>query len=352
MKEEIIKIENIKPGDRFKNYKEFCKALEITPKTSSSKEAQLKRISRYLKFHTYGREHIIDEVYEKPLAFTETATDILTKKKKKGRPKANPTFDFSKYIKFVLMNYLIYKSKTPGEIYLSKISIYKMLGLVNRNFNEDICEIQFLNKHEDINSTQVNYVKNQAMVKAGELLRYVLETLRDQKLIRYKDVIILIPLDGEKYEADSDEERIVLEEQRNTLIEMGFSNSSEVFKANKHKEYYERLNQKLEKYGWKQSYSLIKIIFNKNHIFKELEETEQQLMKEELNINITGFLENKMKRDYYQNRVEETMEVAKKIWDEKPENALKRLPFEECMEKFKTISDEFIKYISTPDGSK
>lgn len=349
MKEEIIKIENIKPGDRFKNYKEFCKALEITPKSGNAKASQLKVIEKHIKYKLWGREFIIEEVSEKPMIDIQKPIS----KKKQNIPIKYP-YKFTAYIQAILMTFLIRKHSSTNTINLTSKDIYRMLGLINRKFDNSDDELAFQQKHEDINDKQISFVKHEAILKAGAIVRYALESLEKQKLIFHRKIRIIVPLekDAEPYEASPDEIELILKIERRIMKEMGYKNITDLCLADKEEDFHKKVNAELEQYGWKMNYSTTQIIYNENNIVEALEETENELMKEELNANFCGFLEDKMKRDYYQNRIEESMETARKLWDEKPENALKKLPFEECMEKFKTISDEFIKYINTSEKTQ
>ena len=48
-----------------KNYKELCKLLEIEPKTSNSKKAQLKELETYVDYEKQGVKFVIKKIYDK-----------------------------------------------------------------------------------------------------------------------------------------------------------------------------------------------------------------------------------------------------------------------------------------------
>ena len=62
-----MKIENLKEGMVLKSYRELCEVLEMKVQSSDSKNAQLKELGRYCKFHKDKYKFIIDEIYENPL---------------------------------------------------------------------------------------------------------------------------------------------------------------------------------------------------------------------------------------------------------------------------------------------
>ena len=62
-----MKIENLKEGMVLKSYRELCEVLEMKVQSSDSKNAQLKELGRYCKFHKDKYKFVIDEVYDIPL---------------------------------------------------------------------------------------------------------------------------------------------------------------------------------------------------------------------------------------------------------------------------------------------
>jgi len=60
-----LNINNLKVGQVIPNYRKLCKLLNINITAGgSSKIAQLKEMSRYLKYHKEGNKFIIDEIYD------------------------------------------------------------------------------------------------------------------------------------------------------------------------------------------------------------------------------------------------------------------------------------------------
>jgi len=71
-----LNINNIKVGDRIKNYKELCKRLDEKETTGKSKIIQIKDFQRYFSYEMNGREFIINEVYSNPIEKAENGNIV------------------------------------------------------------------------------------------------------------------------------------------------------------------------------------------------------------------------------------------------------------------------------------
>ena len=60
-----MNINNLQESMIIKNYKELCKLLEIEPKTSNSKKAQLKELETYVDYEKQGVKFVIKKIYDK-----------------------------------------------------------------------------------------------------------------------------------------------------------------------------------------------------------------------------------------------------------------------------------------------
>ena len=60
-----MNINNLQENMIIKNYKELCKLLEIEPKTSNSKKAQLKELETYVDYEKQGVKFVIKKIYDK-----------------------------------------------------------------------------------------------------------------------------------------------------------------------------------------------------------------------------------------------------------------------------------------------
>ena len=350
---------SIQPGAVYKNYKELCEAIGEKPKTSDSKKKQLREIEEWIKLRKEGWTYIVEEVYEKrKISFTAAPIEKSTEKKKRGRPptKTSPEtknprkYIFSKYIEAVLMNYMLYKSK-KGEnpVSLGKLELYQMLGVVNIRFGNSGEEVRFLYTHEDIDYKELNYVKRQALEKLRPMIYQVLNSLERRRLLFHHWYFVIKEINGSTHIATpADEEKILWAEKR-TLEEMGYDSISQVYGFRKVHEYYSNVKEKIYNFGWDYYSQRVRLIFNEEHIIAELEKTEQELLKIELNDNFCNYLGDKMQKDWREKHLAFATDKVKEMEEKDPERALIRLPFEECMEKHKVISDYFIRYIQRDD---
>jgi len=342
-----MNIQNIKAGDIYKNYKELCAVLEEVPKAGDSKIKQLKEMESLFQFHKDGWKYIIDEIYEKPkIAPATLSTPIISTKQKKRKQNTIP-YQFTKYVQTILMHHLLYESKTPGVEFLSKTDIYKILGLVNEDFGEIEKEKDFLLNNKDVSSKELSYVKQQAISKANSVFKNALNSLRRQRLIAAKDVIIIVDTQAKVHEATIDEEKSILKIERKVLTQFGYSSIDDVFKYNKTYAFYNEVQNHILQHDWSGYYRRMRIIFNEDHIFEALQAEENELYKEQLNSNMCSFLENKISQEHKENQLALATEDFRKEWEKRPENVMNKLTHEECMNKHKAISDAFIKYIKS-----
>lgn len=113
-----MKIENLKVGATFKNYKELCNFLGIKIKTGKSKQLQHKDFERFFTYEKQGQKYTINQIFNE------------SKDKVDKRGGNNKVFveDFKK-----LMIYMLKKNGTECML-LSKGAIYKAMNLVNENY--------------------------------------------------------------------------------------------------------------------------------------------------------------------------------------------------------------------------
>ena len=57
-----MEIENLKAGQRIKDYRSLCALLCIKPTTGKAKEKQLERLSKYVRYRKISNVFFIDEM--------------------------------------------------------------------------------------------------------------------------------------------------------------------------------------------------------------------------------------------------------------------------------------------------
>lgn len=73
-----MKIEKLKKGMTFKNYKELCEFLEIKVTSGTAKESQFKELSRFCEWHKDGNKIIIDKKFRTPKNKEDGRMDRMT----------------------------------------------------------------------------------------------------------------------------------------------------------------------------------------------------------------------------------------------------------------------------------
>ena len=61
-----MNLNNIKNGDIFKNWKEFCNAVNIECKKSNNRKGDERKLSSLGEWHKEGQKVIIDKIYDIP----------------------------------------------------------------------------------------------------------------------------------------------------------------------------------------------------------------------------------------------------------------------------------------------
>lgn len=337
-----MNLSNLKPGMKVKNYKELCKLLEIPVKSGYAKKKQMKEVDDYITYEKKGYAFIIKTVNEKKTLHQSYIPPRNLKYK-------NARNIYSKYIQHILLQY--FSTNTPdGIIYMSKIDIYKMLGLVNENFGSSKSEREFLDIFNTISMEELNVVKTQAFAKMNSILKSALNSLRSKRLISYFTVVSVQEKDGEYRTATNNEIQKIDSIEHDVLTELGCSHIWQIYERRLSNIFYEKVHEQMGKEGWIHSQRKMKIIFTNEYIVKEMDRLEIELEKIQLNEELMNFLQEDLEKKHKKfNETHKPPAIGtnsdyEKII-EKPENSLFVIPKEECMDKYNQIATNFIRYI-------
>lgn len=204
-----MNINNLEVGKVYKDYKVLCATLECTPKSGSSKPAQLKEMERYFSYTRNGNSYVIDEIYEKP-------------KPKLG--KGNTIF--RDITKLLIMDMLAEKE---GELSIGKTKLISRLGIANDNYNGCRKIIPKLSKYLDVNIQTIYdfYDINDSNFK--NIIEGSLNALVDERRIVYHLVTKVKELNSFTYRiATEDELQTILNVEGNVLTKMEYRSISEV----------------------------------------------------------------------------------------------------------------------------
>ncbi|MBP3707077.1 MAG: hypothetical protein J6J36_00470 [Clostridia bacterium] len=136
-----MNLNNVKDGDIFKNWKEFCNAVEIECKKSNNRKGDERKLSALCEWHKEGQKVIIDRIYDIPQEVKDGRKNnrgssnqvskyenILTKKERKKE------FD----------GYYVYAHYISDEVvYIGKGCRDRILSSMYQRFNkEDYSKIE------------------------------------------------------------------------------------------------------------------------------------------------------------------------------------------------------------------
>lgn len=155
-----MKIEKLKKGMTFKNYKELCEFLEIKVTGGSAKESQFKELSRFCEWHKEGQRIIIDRKFRKP-------KDKIDGRTKNGLGMRNAIkYDFYlPYENKIFQGYYVYAHYIEDEvIYIGKGCKNRATKFDGRAYGrDDISNIEILKRFED---------EDEALAYEEEMIKY------------------------------------------------------------------------------------------------------------------------------------------------------------------------------------
>jgi hypothetical protein len=171
-----MNISSIKAGDTFRNYKQLCEVLEIEPKTSNSKKAQLKEMERYFKYEKVGNKYNIISIYNVPL------------------PENNNKTKYIQTIEKLILDKLVQEDNN-GHIFISKNNLLEELKMINENYTYAKYKQLRLSKHMNISIEEIEefYLTSDDLLKRN--IESALNGLRNQSLIFWTNAITLCFID-------------------------------------------------------------------------------------------------------------------------------------------------------------
>lgn len=337
---------SLHPGDTFKNYKELCSVLQISPKEGNSKKKQLKEIESVITYHKLGRTFIIDSinnVADAPIIDLSTTPTY----KKNNRL----YYHFSNYVQAILMQYLVYATE-DGILDVPMIQLCKIVGLLGSNYDSYSAMIDFSKDHPDISIMEIHAVKSKAYQKVYSIVNYSLQRLRNKRLIDYQKVYFITDNSNNVRMADDNEIKNILYIEKEIFDTLGVKTINEVYIKGLMKDYCELLKTKGSKsFGWKNITRKIHIVYLRNFMVKEIERLSLIAAKQQVNMNLVDYLYEKTITEHKKkNPGIFTPEMLTMFESKlKPEDILYKYPFEECMRRFLNIADAFIEYIATDE---
>lgn len=326
-----MNLKNIKIGDIIPNYKKLCELLEETPRTGGdSKISHLEYIKSFIEFERQGRKFIINKIYKAPQFIVD------------GRTTGAKSI-YSKYVQLLLLQYLVHEKKTEFAC-ITKTDIYKLLGMVNADYNNPFKEKEFLEYHSDISKSQLSMFKARAYLKMNSILDTSLKSLRQRRLISYFPEVTIVPIEGKSYIATEEEIRLIDNIEHQVLKSLGCGSINHVFLKQMQNAYYQRVGSLMSQRGWKSSYRHLKIIYTSENAISAITTLEKDLAKKEINDKFVNFVRNKLSID--KNNYDNRLKLLS--GEELPDHSEldKKLFTEDCINNFDIYAAAFMEYVT------
>lgn len=280
-----MKIENLQIGQVLKSYKQLCEVLEESVTAGNSKKSQIKEWERYFNYHKEGNKFIIDEIYDAPLKKTDKRMDGNNKTK------------YINEIESLILNLLSERQEYDGVVFLSKYLLLKQLSMINENYSFCKRRISKLSTFSKISKENIYEFYDSADNTLVGNLEKALDNLNNKCLVIWTTELtvcetidasnkIIDTVSYDKYDeemhtyskqlntnhrmATNSESQIILAMENETMEQMGFKNKREIAINNMWSIFSSIMSEKLKDIGIIYYYKSYKIIFNREHIDREL----------------------------------------------------------------------------------
>lgn len=341
---EFMKIENLKEGQIIKNYKELCTLLDIKVTSGNAKKSQLKDLERFISYEKENYKFIIKEIYNQ-----EKVKKIGIRNK------------YIEEIQNILVEYLYRETRDKkGSIILSLGNFLEILGMVNNNYAVGNRHKKELSQVLDINLFGVYYFYMNTRNEFKSIIERSLNNLQSRRvlnwrkqLIIFKDTIVALEngnteISKSYVKATEEEEKRILDIEKNALEDLGLRNMKEVFLKNKTRAFQKEVKRNLP-IGWKYYYysydltvgdvaveielkNILKDKKSLNDKIKERTATKLKLIDEDEEYKLIDALIDIFKYDF---RIEG--KIKEKIIEnrEKKDNEIKK-----CVKQIKALDSE------------
>lgn len=176
-----IKLDNIKVGDVFKNYKELCIALDEKVKGGDGKKYQLIDWERYFTYEKQGYKFIIKEIHNNPLVKID------------GRKLGNNILPFIDEMELLLINLLL--NSEDKELTISNSKLLIMLSMINPNYLTYVNDKEQLSKLVDVNINFIIDFYDVTNSTFRSAINTVTKRLENKKLVIHEQVTMVCFVD-------------------------------------------------------------------------------------------------------------------------------------------------------------
>jgi hypothetical protein len=291
-----LKIEKLKAGQIYKNYKALCEVLEIeVKKSTNSKNAQLKDLSLYCNYSKIGHQFTIHEVYDEPLERIEN--------RGKSEGSRNNNSVYSNAIQLLIADLL---AQCKGHVSISRSRLMLRIGMTNSNYSECGESVKKLSKYTKVDEKVIYDFYNTSNSNFKSTIESALNSLMDKRVIMYSTVTKICEKgDYSPRTADQDEIDIIMDFEKQTLEKLGYKHMSVVRVSRDWKKFRSEVQKLLHEFSdIEYYYTAYDINVNEKYIEQErnelaellLEEVKRKEYKDELNSTVYENLYNNAKK--------------------------------------------------------
>ena len=272
-----MNLSNISENDMIKNYKELCQLLELEETTNKSKIRQLKWLSGYIDFEQDGHKFIIKKI--------NRDKKIIPISDNRGKTN-NQNGAYGKYIKLLILN-MLSKNESDNKrnsIIIGKNMMLVCLNMINENYKYGNYNRKAMAKYLGIDIETVHEFFDTNTKKLKHAVETTMNNLMyNNRLIHYATVR-MIGTNYEHREATDEEIEFIVNCETEVLKEMGISEMTHIYIANRLDEFYSKVNKRLNENSILYSYFAYKIIFAKE-VYERNEQLQYKLEMETENYN-------------------------------------------------------------------
>lgn len=286
---DYVDLKNIKEGMIVKNYKEMCKLLGEKEKGGNSRAYQIKDWERYFKFKKDGHKFVIQKI-------NSVVEEKIDNRKLNTNFYKNKTGAYGKYIRLLVLNML--SINKDNVIHIGKGNMLESLNLVNRNYRFGNYNRKALAKYLGMDLDFIHEFFNTNGKKLKASVERTMNNLMNKESLVMWGNIKMIRTEKDQFDrkATNEEVKIILNCGAEALRDMGVSDVSHIFIANRVREFYELINEKLSSHGILRAYDGYEIIFS-DMVYEKNEQMSYKLELDELTFNraeLNGTVINKL----------------------------------------------------------
>lgn len=278
-------IEKLEAGQTFKNYKELCAFLEMEIKKSTdTKNAQFKELSRYCKYNKVGHKFTIEKIYEYPLEKIEN----------RGKSEGSRNTIYGDMIQLLILD-LLAQCKN-GHVSISRGKLLLLISMINNNYRTCAEQVKQLSLYTEIDEAIIYDFYNTSNSNFKSAIETALKRLMDKRIIWYDFVTKVAEIESRDHRlATQEEKELIMKIEKDCLEEFEYKEISQV-RCSKH---WKKFKSTVKKHLHLESdldyyYLAYEITVNVEYLYRERKE-------------LADLLLSGMERHEYRDKLNETV---------------------------------------------